>query len=124
MRAKEFIVEKADTKPIRKSVKQSISGLRKNTALDNNNHPYLAYRFGVALAGAPDNDDDMYANGPLGSNFITADYTEGETEIRKAAEKRMGVKSQEVSGKGSAELEKVINKTSPVAKPKRNKYGV
>lgn len=119
MRAKEFIKE--STKPLRKSAKASISGLRKNPTLDNNNHPYLAYRMGIAMAGSPDYPMDQ--NGPLGSSFITTDYTDADAEIRKGAEKIMGVKSQEVTGKGSVEV-KNINTSSPVAKPKKNKYGV
>lgn len=121
MRAREFITEKAE-KPLRKSAKASISGLRKNPTLDNNNHPYLAYRMGVAMAGAP--DETMCKEGPLGSSFITLDYTDGETKIRQAAEKMMGVKSQEVTGKGSEEMRDIVNTVSPVAKPKPNKYGV
>lgn len=123
MKINEIVTEGKNEKPLRKSVKQSMSSLTKNTSLDNNNHPYLAYRFGIALAGAPDHD--MPANGPLGSNFITADYTDGEREIRKAAEKSMGVasSSHDMTGKGSKELD-TTNTVSPVAKPKRNKYGV
>lgn len=120
MRAKEFINEET-TKPLRKSAKASISGLRKNPSLDNNNNPYLAYRMGIAMAGSP--SETMYQKGPLGSSFITTDYTEAETEIRKGAEKIMGVKSQEVTGKGSAEMD-IVNNQSIVATPKRNKYGV
>jgi hypothetical protein len=119
MRAKEFISE--TTKPLRKSVKASINGLRKNAHLDNNNNPYLAYRMGVAMAGSPGSTMDQ--NGPLGSNFITVDYSEGDAEIRKSAEKLMGVPSQEVTGKGSEEIDN-INTQSIVAAPKRNKYGV
>ena len=121
MRAKEFIFEKAE-KSLRKSAKASISGLRKNTHLDNNNNPYLAYRMGVAMAGAPDFPIDK--KGPLGSNFVTVDYTEGETEIRRSAEKTLGVPSQEVTGKGSEEMKDVVNTASPVAVPKKNRYGV
>lgn len=120
MRATEFIFEQK-TKPLRKSAKASISGLRKNDTLDNNNHPYLAYRMGIAMAGAP--DETMPQNGPLGSSFITTDYTEADAKIRKAAEKVMGVRSNEVTGKGSVETD-LVNTVSPVAKPKRNKYGV
>lgn len=122
MRAKEFITERKGAKPLRKSAQQSISGLRKNTHLDNNNHPYLAYRFGIALAGAPD-CDDMYRDGPMGSNFIMTDYTDGDREIRQAAERAMGTSSQEVTGKGSAELD-IVNKVSPVARVKKNKWGI
>ena len=121
MRAKEFINERAE-KPLRKSAKASISGLHKNPHLDNNNNPYLAYRMGVAMAGAPDVIIDK--SGPLGSSFITTDYTDGETKIRQAAEKMLGVPSKEVTGKGSEEMKDVVNTVSPVAAPKRNRYGV
>lgn len=120
MRVKEIITERS-TKPLRKSAKASISGLRKNSALDNNNHPYLAYRMGVAMAGSP--DETMDQNGPLGSSFVTLDYTDADTEIRKGAEKIMGVKSQAVTEKGSVEAD-YINSQSITATPKKNKYGV
>lgn len=120
MRAKEFINE-TTTKPLRKSAKASISGLRKNPSLDNNNNPYLAYRMGIAMAGSP--EETMYQKGPLGSSFVTTDYTDADTEIRRGAEKIMGVSSQEVTGKGSAETD-TVNNQSIVAKQKKNKYGV
>jgi hypothetical protein len=91
--------------------------------LDNNNNPYLAYRFGIALAGSP--NEDMDKRGAIGSDFVMADYTDADTEIRLGAEKVMGVKSTKSTGKGSQELDgKIINKTSVVAQPKPNKYGV
>lgn len=122
MRAKEFINE--DVKPLRKSVKQSMPNLTSAPKLDNNNHPYLAYRFGVALAPSPD-DNGMYSEGPLGSYFTMVDYTDSDAEIRNAAAKKMGIKFDKGTGKGSEELgDDVINKVSPVAKPKKNKYGV
>lgn len=121
MRAKEFINE--ESKPLRKSVEQSLPNFTSSDALDNNNHPYLAYRFGVALAASPD-PDNMYKKGPVGSNFNMVDYTDADEEIRKAAAKRMGIKFNKGTGKGSEELKNVINKKSPVAKPKRNKYGI
>jgi hypothetical protein len=119
MRAIEFINE--TTKPLRKSVKAGISGLRKNTYLDNNNNPYLAYRMGVAMAGSPGSTMDQ--EGPLGSNFITVDYSEGDAAIRRSAEKLMGAPSQPVTGKGSEEIDNV-NTQSTVAAVKRNRYGV
>lgn len=120
MRLKEIINERS-VKPLRKSAKASISGLRKNAALDNNNHPYAAYRMGVAMAGSP--DETMDQSGPLGSNFVTVDYTEADAEIRRGAEKVMGVKSSEVTGKGSVEAD-YVNTQSITATPKKNKYGV
>ena len=123
MRAKEFIPEGRDRKELRKGVAQSMSNLTIYDQLDNNNNPYLAYRFGIALAGSP--DDDMDKRGAIGSDFVMADYTDADTAIRKGAEKVMGVKSTKSTGKGSQELDgKIINKVSPTAKPKRNRYGV
>ncbi len=123
MRAKEFIPEGKDRKPLRKSVSQSMSNLTSYDQLDNNNNPYLAYRFGIALAGSP--TEDMPKKGPIGSDFVMADYTDADTKIRKGAEKSMGVQSSRTTGKGSKELsDTIINKISPVAQPKKNKYGV
>lgn len=122
MRAKEFIDE--SRKSLRKSVKQSMPNLTSSATLDNNNHPYLAYRFGVALAPSPDISgfDDK---GPLGSDFTMIDYSDGDAEIRQAAAKRMGIKFGRGTGRGSEELpDSIVNKVSPVATPKRNRYGV
>lgn len=118
--AKEPVAE-AKREPTRKSVRQAMPGMQSYEKLDNNNHPYLAYRFGVALAGSP--EYKMDPEGPQGSDFTMVDYTDGEAEIRKGAEKQFGIKSSRNTGKGSEELD-VVNKTSPVAKPKRNKYGI
>lgn len=122
MRAKEFIQE--STKPLRKSTKQSMPNLTTASKLNNNNNPYLAYRFGVALASSPDmgNFDDK---GPIGSDFAMVDFSEGDEAIRTAAAKRMGIKFEKGTGRGSEELpDSIVNKTSPVAKPKKNRYGV
>ena len=122
MRAKEFVNE--NKKPLRKSTRQSMPNLTVSGDLDNNNHPYLAYRFGVALAPSPD-VSDIYDEGPIGSDFTMIDYSDGDAEIRKAAAKRMGIKFNKGTGQGSKELpDSIVNKTSPVAKPKKNRYGV
>lgn len=119
MRSYEFVRE--DRKPLRKALAQAAPHLTTYDHLDNNNHPYLAYRFGVALAPAPDNKG--YAEGPIGSRFTMVDYSEADTAIRKAAEKKMGIKSSSDTGAGSAELPNV-NTQSPITpkgpvKPKR-----
>jgi hypothetical protein len=123
MRAKEFIPEGKDRKELRKGVAQSMSNLTIYDQLDNNNNPYLAYRFGIALAGSP--HEDMDKRGAIGSDFVMADYTDADTALRLGAEKVMGVKSTKSTGKGSRELDNtIINKTSVVANLKPNKYGV
>ena len=120
MRIKEIVKE--STKPLRKSAEQSLPNLTSSRFLDNNNHPYLAYRFGVALAPSPDTSD-IHDRGPIGSDFTMIDYSDGDAEIRKAAAKKMGIKFDRGTGRGSEELASV-NKVSPVARPKFNKYGV
>ena len=123
MRAKEFIPEGRDRKELRKGVAQSMSNLTVYDQLDNNNNPYLAYRFGIALAGSP--HVDMDKRGAIGSDFVMADYTDADTKIRQGAEKVMGVRSTKSTGKGSQELDgTIINKNSVVSTPKRNRYGV
>lgn len=121
MRAKEFIDE--SKKPLRKSYKQSLPNLTTAPTLDNNNHPYLAYRFGVNLAPSPDLEG-IYDEGPIGAAFSMLDYTDADAEIRKATAKKMGIKFNKGTGRGSEELKGVINTVSPVAKPKKNRYGV
>ena len=118
------IINEDSRKPVRKSVQNSLPNLTSSSFLDNNNHPYLAYRFGVALAASPDTDN-FYDKGPMGSDFTMIDYTDGDAEIRKKAAKKMGIKFDRGTGKGSEELpDSIINKVSPVAKSKPNKYGV
>lgn len=124
MRAKEFIQEAKDRKPLRKSAREATPNMTSYDKLDNNNHPYLAYRFGIALAGSPDNEDNMYKEGPNGGNFTIIDFSEGDAEIRRGAERKMGVPPGESTGPGSKELDRVVNKVSPVAKPKPNQFGV
>ncbi len=110
MRAWEFI---AESSKIRKSAKHAIPGLTINQGLDNNNNPYLAYRFGVALAASP--NGDMETTNEIGSNFTMVDYTDEGAAIRRHAEKVMGQPSTKKTSSGSHELE-TVNKTSPVAK--------
>lgn len=110
MRAHEFINESSK---IRKGAKHAIPGLTINQGLDNNNNPYLAYRFGVALASAP--NGDMEAENELGSNFTMIDYTDAGADIRKHAEKVMGQPSTQKTNINSFELDSV-NKISPTAK--------
>lgn len=109
MRAREFVNE--DRTPLRKALVQASPNITTYGVLDNNNHPYLAYRFGVALAPAP--DDRGHSEGPIGSQFTMIDYTDGDAEIRRAAEKKMGIHSSKGTGRGSLELD-TVNTQSPI----------
>jgi hypothetical protein len=118
MRAKEFIIE-ADK--LRRSAEAAIPDAHFYPALDNSS-PYASYRYGVALAGSPDYPMDK--NGPTQSKMVTLAYTDGDAEIINRTNKLMGVKGKALTSKKSHESSTVDANNSPVAKPKRNRYGV
>jgi hypothetical protein len=85
---------------------------------------YMNYRMGIAMAGAPTFPTKMEADNWIGGDPLLSTYTDEEFEIVKAAAKQVGAGTiQNWSGKRSEEVADV-NKTSPVAKKKKNKYGV
>lgn len=106
---------------LRKSARTSVPGLDAWPALNNNNNPYHAYRFGMALAGSPDTKTSK--EGPTGGDFLTISYTDGDSKILKTAAKQMGFKSSRIGSKKSVELDDV-HKLSAVANKKRNRYGI
>ena len=83
---------------------------------------YKHYRFGLALAGAPDfptRADNYIAGDPL-----LAPYTEAEMDIINYASQQVGDGSKQTWSNGrSQEMDNVL-KVSPVAKQKKNQYGV
>ena len=85
---------------------------------------YMNYRMGIALAGAPNFPVGMPADNWIGGDPLISSYTEEEFEMVKAAALQVGAGTIENwSGKRSEEVADV-NKTSTVAKVKRNKYGI
>lgn len=83
---------------------------------------YLNYRFGLAMAGAPDfptKKDNWIAGDPLLST-----YTDEERAMVMAAAKDMGIsRGEHWSNKRSEEIP-TTHKQSPVAKKKKNRFGV
>ena len=114
MRAKEFITERelstrvSDTLPLGKYYPDMPSS-----------DPYQAYRFSLAMADHTLN----HAEGPASNAALIFAYTKGEEEIIKGGEAQTGKKSKVLTDGGSVEPDST-NKQSPVAKPKRNKYGI
>ena len=114
MRAKEFIIERGFSK--RKSGPMS-------TTFEFPTMPssdgYQAYRFGVAMA------DHTMANayGPTKQHAVIVAYTPQEEGIIQGAERQTGHQGRVVADRGSDEP-KSTDSQSPVAKPKRNRYGV
>lgn len=83
---------------------------------------YLNYRFGLALAGAP--EFPTKATNDIGGDPLLSTYTDEELEIINYAAKQVGGgKVKKISSNRSTEISNT-NVVSPVAKPKRNRYGV
>jgi hypothetical protein len=107
MKINEIVTEEK----LRKGSRSSLPNMQSYPKLDNNANPYLAYRFGMELAGSP--DIDMPERGPIGSEFTTIGYSDADQKIIDHASKKFGLKRKTHGGKGSAELD-AINNTSPV----------
>lgn len=90
----------ADTK-WREDSKHALPDAHRWPDLDNSS-PYPAYRFGVALAGAP--HYAMNKKGPVGQNMMTIGYTDADREILRQAGEMMGVSSEHITSKESTEL--------------------
>lgn len=88
----------------------------------SNGSSYLQYRFGIALAGAP--EFPTQAAGAFAGDPLLASYTDEELEIVNAAAQSVGAGPiRRLSSNRSEELSNT-NKVSPVAPKKKNQYGV
>lgn len=109
MKINEIITESKER--LRQGAERGIPDLETYDYLDNNNHPYMAYRFGIALAVSPDTHMDR--EGPIGSKFTTIGYTDADREIIEKAKQIIGVKgTKHSSGKTSQEMD-FVNTQSP-----------
>lgn len=124
MRAKEFIIETG----MRKITRDQKSAMKNASTLPALNQStgsaYMNYRMGIALAGAPTFPTKMEADNWIGGDPLLSTYTDEEFEMIKAAAEQVGAGTiQNWSGNRSLEVADV-NKTSPVNKPKKNRFGV
>lgn len=125
MRAKEFIVE-VSQKKISKRQSQSTRGLNTVSDAEHWNSDYVQYRLGMAVACTDGYiDPDMEAKSWVGKSKTTHPYTQQEQEMLKRAYKAVGASYKDLNhgDMESRELDST-EVVSPVAKPKRNKYGV
>ena len=113
MRAKEFITERE--MPERKS--RTMSTTFEFPTMPSSD-AYQAYRFGVTMAN---HKEPPY--GPTKQHAVISAYTPEEEEIIHAAERATGHKVILVADRGSHEPNSTETQ-SPVAKTKRNRYGV
>jgi hypothetical protein len=114
MRAREFIVERE--MPERKSSTMPHSKFYPTMPSSD---PYQIYRFSVAMADHTIN----HAEGPAAQSAVVVAYTPEEEEIIKGGESQTGHRGKTLTDPGSNEP-KSTYAVSPVAKPKRNRYGV
>ena len=119
------IVGKGGTKKIDKEKKAAMKNATTLPGLNmSTGSQYMNYRMAIALAGAPTFPTKIEADNWIGGDPLISSYTEEEFEMVKAAALQVGAGTIENwSGKRSEEMADV-NKTSAVAKPKRNKYGI
>jgi hypothetical protein len=114
MRAKEFIVERSF--PVRKSDAMKTTYVFPGMPSAN---AYAIYRFGMAMADHTIN----HPEGPVSNSAVIVAYTPEEEEIIRAGTRQTGHKGILVADKESHEPGST-NSVSPVAGPKKNKYGV
>lgn len=122
MKASEFIKEES-VHPLPKDVKSSVKGAITTPDANNNaGDSYKSYRFGLALAGAP--EYPTKATNEIGGDPLLTTYTDEEWNMVQYAAKQSNVGPlKRLSSNRSVELDDTY-KTSPVAKPKKNQYGV
>jgi hypothetical protein len=83
---------------------------------------YLNYRMGIALAGAPEYPTKK--TNDINGDPLFSTYTDEELEIINYAAKQVGATPiKKITNNRSEELSNTYV-TSPVAKPKKNRYGV
>jgi hypothetical protein len=122
MKISEIITE-GGNKPLSKVAKSSIKGAVTTPDANNNaGDSYKNYRFGLALAGAP--DYPTKATNDIGGDPLLTTYTDEEWQMIQYAGKQSGVGPlKRISSNRSEELSDTY-KTSPISKPKKNKYGI
>lgn len=101
-------------------------GLNKFTDGKKWNSDYTLYRLGLALAATdgkivPDVDEESW----VGKWKLTAPYTQEEQDMLNVAYKTVDATHEDMN-KGDLRSQEgpTINKSSPVAPKKKNKYGV
>jgi hypothetical protein len=130
MRAKEFLPEavaKSHGKfvSLNADVDAALPGVWVQRQLRNTD-PYMQYRYGLAMAAARADAAghvEFEQESPWAENLTIVGYTPEDAEVVKLADKLMGVTATRIADDSSKEP-KDTNNASPVATPKRNKYGV
>jgi hypothetical protein len=106
--------------------RRATRGLNRFTDGKKWNSDYTLYRLGLALAATdgktmPEVDEESW----LGKWKLTAPYSQEEQDMLKLAYKAVHANHEDMNhGDLRSQEGPTIQKDSPVAKPKKNKYGV
>lgn len=128
MRAKEFINEaksKGTAEKVSSRKADPLPGVFVQKDLRNTD-PYMQYRYAMAVAASRAHKDhgvDFDQESAWAENLVQVMYTPEDEETIQLASKMMGVRPTRITDNKSHES-KSTESTSPVAKSKRNKYGV
>lgn len=131
MRIKDILLErfgaKSHGRPEKVSVRKSdtLPGVFVQQQLRNTD-PYMQYRYAVAVAGAravKAGHVEFDQETAWAENLTQIMYAPEDEETIKLASKLMGVSPTRITDNASHEPD-TTNKHSPVAKPKRNRYGI
>ena len=125
MRARDFITEKKAAK-ITKRQSQSSRGINTYGDVEKANSDYVAFKLGQAMAGTDGTTPpDIDAKSWHGKKKTVHPYTEVEQQMFIKAAKVVGADYKDINRGDMRSLElDTTNKVSPVAKPKKNKYGI
>lgn len=123
MKIYEIINEGSRLEKLSKDTKLASPGLVTTPSANNNaGDSYKNYRMGLALAGAP--EYPTKAENEIGGDPLLSTYTDAEWEMVKFAAKQANAGPLHRLSRNRSEEMPDVNKTSLVAKKKKNKYGV
>ena len=120
------IISEAKQAKISKRQSQSSRGISTYGDAEKANSDYVAFKLGQAMAGSDGKTvPEIDAKSWHGKKKTIHPYTEVENEMFKKAAKAVGADYEDLNhgDMASKELDST-NKISPVAKIKKNKYGV
>ena len=120
------IISEAKQAKISKRQSQSSRGISTYGDSEKMNSDYVAFKLGQAMAGSDGKTaPEIDAKSWHGKKKTVHPYTEVENEMFKKAAKAVGADYEDLNhgDMASKELD-TTNKISPVAKIKKNKYGI
>ena len=119
MRIRELLESKSSK--LSKEAAASLPGVGSSGRPNGPINSYQKYRVGIAMACSPDTGG-VVPIGPTSDDMVTVGYTAADRDITDRAYKALGFTKKKVTGDKSREHD--AHTISPVAKIKKNRYGV